>query len=200
MEKKEFFWDGLSRAPDQKSEESLNSSKSTGSDFWDLKGKKKQTCKCNKGNLCNCRRRRLGNSTGALFIGNFTWIPSLHGNIGNGIWPWLGILGLDLALALWGWVIPSGKSIQRAPKDGKNQEEIIEGREKSTQHWNFSGGKIPSGARPAPLPAWLGFYFTDFSDFLCLFPFWTSGFPSLPWWFPAPRCSRLRIKFYLIIF
>lgn len=58
------------------------------------------------------------------------------------------ICGAGLSLSL-----QSGKSIQRAPKDGKNQGEIMKGREKLTQHWNFSDGKIPSGACPASLPA-----------------------------------------------
>lgn len=69
-----------------------------------------------------------------------------------------------------------GKSIQTAPKDGKNQEEIIGGREKLNQHWNFSMETFLMEKSHQELlllhSQWrLEFYFLYFSDFLHLFPF-----------------------------
>lgn len=101
------------------SREPLNCSKSTGSDFWDFKGEKKSA---------NVIKEIYATAAaGALFVGNFTWIPSLHGNIGNGIWLCLGILGRIWVLVLWGWIIPGLPVRGQLVKMGKIREKSWKG-------------------------------------------------------------------------
>lgn len=71
-------------------------------------------------------------------------------------WEWdlaqVWVFDQDLGVGSVGLDYPWASSQGKASKDGKNQEGIMEGREKLNQHWNFSDGKIPSGASPASFP------------------------------------------------